>query len=855
MFASLLRPFVARPRRRRLGTPTRHRGLRLESLESRQLMSANPASLGAEGESSYVSRIINGTPTSGWEGVGLVGDSSEFFCSGVLISPQYVLTAGHCATGVANTRGRFQVGGTTYSTSQVVVHPQYNENAEPDQSNDIAIYKLSQAVTSVPFYPIYRSTPQVGQVLTLVGFGGGGTGASGSQGDFGTKRVGTTPIDAVTSKMIWWDFDNESESNTAPGDSGGPAFLNVSGSYYVAGITSGGSNADAGLGDESFDTRVDAYAAWIDSIVGTTTLPTVSLVATDASAAETASGATANPGVFTVTRSGATTAALTVSVSVSGTAARGTDYTALAASVVIPAGSASATVNVTPLDDSLVEATETVVLTLVSNSAYTVDSTKASATVSILDNDTSSLPTVSLVATDASAAETASGATANPGVFTVTRSGATTAALTVSVSVSGTATSGADYTALAASVVIPAGSALATVNITPLDDSLVEATETVMLTLASNSAYTVDSTKASATVSILDNDTPTPTSNDDFANRLAIGDGQVTASNAEATRESREPKNAGAPGGKSLWWSWTASRSGTVVITTAGSSFDTTLGVYTGTILSRLTSVASNDDDRTAADLTSRVSFSAVAGATYQISVDGYDGDAGTIVLTVSPQVVAPNDDFANRLAMTGTQVTATNAEATRETGEPKNAGVSGGKSLWWSWTAPSSGTVVMSTAGSSFDTTLGVYTGTTLSRLRSVVSNDDDPTADVLTSRVQFNAVAGTTYQISVDGYAGEAGSIVLTVTPPTPARAATAGRAATSGAQPATVSSAVSPASTPVSSATRAASPVVACAANTTGLTAARITPSPASGPQVDRFLSRWDSLLSDMVDELFR
>jgi len=668
--------------------------------------------------------------------LGLVGDSSEFFCSGVLISPQYVLTAGHCATGVANTRGRFQVGGTTYSTSQVVVHPQYNENAEPDQSNDIAIYKLSQAVTSVPFYPIYRSTPQVGQVLTLVGFGGGGTGASGSQGDFGTKRVGTTPIDAVTSKMIWWDFDNESESNTAPGDSGGPAFLNVSGSYYVAGITSGGSNADAGLGDESFDTRVDAYAAWIDSIVGTTTLPTVSLVATDASAAETASGATANPGVFTVTRSGATTAALTVSVSVSGTAARGTDYTALAASVVIPAGSASATV-----------------------------------------------------------------------------------------------------------------------NITPLDDSLVEATETVMLTLASNSAYTVDSTKASATVSILDNDTPTPTSNDDFANRLAIGDGQVTASNAEATRESREPKNAGTPGGKSLWWSWTASRSGTVVITTAGSSFDTTLGVYTGTSLSRLTSVASNDDDRTAADLTSRVSFSAVAGATYQISVDGYDGDAGTIVLTVSPQVVAPNDDFANRLAMTGTQVTATNAEATRETGEPKNAGVSGGKSLWWSWTAPSSGTVVMSTAGSSFDTTLGVYTGTTLSRLRSVASNDDDPTADVLTSRVRFNAVAGTTYQISVDGYAGEAGSIVLTVTPPTPARAATAGRAATSGAQPATVSSAVSPASTPVSSATRAASPVVTCAANTTGLTAARITPSPASGPQVDRFLSRWDSLLSDVVDELFR
>ncbi len=104
-------------------------------------------------------------------------------------------------------------------------------------------------------------------MLTLVGFGEGGTGASGGNGDFGIKRIGTTPIDGVQPHLVTWNFDNEKESNTAPGDSGGPAYIQSGGVYYVAGVTSGGTRDNAGLGDFSFDTRVDAYAAWIDSIV------------------------------------------------------------------------------------------------------------------------------------------------------------------------------------------------------------------------------------------------------------------------------------------------------------------------------------------------------------------------------------------------------------------------------------------------------------------------------------------------------------------------------------------------------------------------------------------------------------
>jgi hypothetical protein len=249
----------------------------LESLEDRALMDAG-AHCGCGGvvapapvdDAPAQIRIVNGTPTSGFAAVGLVGDRSDDFCSGTLIGDRWVLTAGHCAEGVGATQGRFTVGGNTYSTSQVYVHPQYNANRiGEDSANDIALYQLSQPVTGIQPMQIFRGTPTVGQLLTLVGFGAGGTGNGGHNGDFGTKRVGTTPIDGVTPKLITWRFDNNSESNTAPGDSGGPAFVQVGGIYYVAGVTSGGSRNDAGIGDNSFDTRVDAYASWIDSLMGT----------------------------------------------------------------------------------------------------------------------------------------------------------------------------------------------------------------------------------------------------------------------------------------------------------------------------------------------------------------------------------------------------------------------------------------------------------------------------------------------------------------------------------------------------------------------------------------------------------
>jgi hypothetical protein len=111
------------------------------------------------------------------------------------------------------------------------------------------------------------------------------------------------------------------------------------------------------------------------------------------------------------------------------------------------------------------------------------------------------LPTVTVTATDPTAAE-------NPldtGVFTVSRTGGTAAALTVSYTVGGTATPGSDYTALGGSVTILAGSATATVTVTPVNDTQVEGEETVVLTLSAGAGYAVG-TPSSATVTIASDD-------------------------------------------------------------------------------------------------------------------------------------------------------------------------------------------------------------------------------------------------------------------------------------------------------------------------------------------------------------
>jgi hypothetical protein len=146
------------------------------------------------------------------------------------------------------------------------------------------------------------------------------------------------------------------------------------------------------------------------------------------------------------------------------------------------------------------EGDETVVVTLSANAAYSIGS-PSSATVTIQDDDCGTLPTVSIVATDAIATE----AGPTTGTFTVSRTGSTAAALTVKYGVTGTSTGGTDRNALSGSLTIPAGSSSAAITITPINDTLVEGDETVVVTLSANAAYSIGS-PSSATITIISDD-------------------------------------------------------------------------------------------------------------------------------------------------------------------------------------------------------------------------------------------------------------------------------------------------------------------------------------------------------------
>ncbi|HEY0172750.1 MAG TPA: Ig-like domain-containing protein [Pyrinomonadaceae bacterium] len=268
--------------------------------------------------------------------------------------------------------------------------------------------------------------------------------------------------------------------------------------------------------------------------------------------------------------------------------------------------------------------------------------------------------------------------------------------------------------------------------------------------------------------------TPKP-ANDNFAAAQALpaatsGNSMVTTRGA--TREAGEPYHANNDGGASVWFRWQAPASGSIMFLTETSGFDTLLGVYTGSGVGSLTAVASNDEqDLHAAVHTSRVAFNAVAGTVYYIAVDGFhDGQAadwGSVNLRWLVGPAAPaNNSFAAAQPITGDEgrVTGANWLATKEAGEPSHAGVAGGKSVWYKFRAPGTGKVTFDTLGSNIDTVMAVYTGTDVGALTQVASNDDaDQAAGVWTSRVSFDAVAGTTYYIAVDAWYGDSGAIVL--------------------------------------------------------------------------------------------
>jgi hypothetical protein len=411
------------------------------------------------------------------------------------------------ATTFTSTSGTVTFGAGN-STATVTINPEADSTVEPDETVDITLTSGAGYNVGSPSTASGTITNDDTDVSVAV--------SPGSVAEDGaTNLVYTFTRAGVTSNSLTVNFSVGGSANfgASPNDytqTGATTYTTTSGTVTFG---AGNSTATVTVNPET-DTTIEPDETVIltlssgagynvsspSSATGTITNDDadVSVAVAPASVAE--DGATNL--VYTFTRTGFTGGALTVNFSVGGTATFGvspddytqtgaTTYTTTTGSVTFAPFSSTATVTVDPETDTTAESDETVVITLTAGVSYNVVSPN-SATGTILNDDT-------LVSVAVSPLSTAEGG-ANL-VYTFTRTGPTTSALTVNFSVGGSASFPGDYSQSGATTFTPptatvtfgVGSSTATVTVTPLSDCTVEGSETVEFTVQPGTGYGVGS--------------------------------------------------------------------------------------------------------------------------------------------------------------------------------------------------------------------------------------------------------------------------------------------------------------------------------------------------------------------------
>lgn len=258
---------------------------------------------------SPAARVDPNTAGSTWTGVGSVVVSGGTY-SGVVVAPQFVLTAAHVVGSAAPAAVQFVLnyGGDQTHTIQAESIARYPSASFP--YDDLALIRLVQPVPpGVRIYPLWREGIAPGQRIVIVGYGASGSGTTGVSVAAArtVKRGGQNTIDLVqttvdssgrSSLFYLYDFDgptgsgpfggatlgNSIETLVAGGDSGSPAFVVESDGTRLVGIntfvtTTSGTTIDYRFGTIGGGMLLPRpeFLAWIDTTTGYTTVDTSTL--------------------------------------------------------------------------------------------------------------------------------------------------------------------------------------------------------------------------------------------------------------------------------------------------------------------------------------------------------------------------------------------------------------------------------------------------------------------------------------------------------------------------------------------------------------------------------------------------
>ncbi|MCC5874643.1 MAG: trypsin-like peptidase domain-containing protein [Candidatus Sumerlaeia bacterium] len=276
-------------------------------------------------------------------------------------------------------------------------------------------------------------------------------------------------------------------------------------------------------------------------------------------------------------------------------------------------------------------------------------------------------------------------------------------------------------------------------------------------------AYNSNGTSGNSGTISVTTASPEPPNNNFPGQTISGASGQMEGTTLGATRQPGEPEHWSGSTAGSVWYTWTAPSSGAVTFETCEvATYDTATAVYTGSSVGELTLIARDADG---CDFRSRVTFNVQGGTTYRIAMSGFEDQTGTFRLDwelgeTIPE--PPNNNFPGQtISGASGQMDGTTLGSTRQPGEPEHWSDSTAGSVWYTWTAPSSGEVTFETCEvASYDTATAVYTGSSVGELTLIARDADECN---FRSRVTFTAQAGSTYRIAMSGYEDKTGTFRL--------------------------------------------------------------------------------------------